>query len=220
MHGLIAYARAFLNFRAGEDTCKRNTMIDEKLLLAFGADCKRLEKGQAVFREGEAAHYYYQIREGQVKASNYNDQGREFIQGIFEAGQSFGEPALFGGFPYPATAEALQPTVVFRLPHSKLLELLQAHFEVQIRFLEVLSKRLHYKSMIANELSVHAPEHRILALLDFLKKEKGGDGRYEVKLTRQKIADLTGLRVETVIRTINALVDQKKLIKDKRKIYR
>ena len=199
---------------------KQTAMIDEKILLAFDADCKRLEKGQVVFREGEAAHYYYQIREGGVKASNYNDQGREFIQGIFEAGQSFGEPALFGGFPYPSTAEALQPTVVFRLAYGKMMELLHAHFEVQIKFLEVLSKRLQYKSMIANELSNHVPEHRILTLLDLLKKENGTEEKYEVKLTRQKIADLTGLRVETVIRTINVLVEQKKLIKAERKIYR
>ena len=100
------------------------------------------------------------------------------------------------------------------------MELLHAHFEVQIKFLEVLSKRLQYKSMIANELSNHVPEHRILTLLDFLKKENGTEEKYEVKLTRQKIADLTGLRVETVIRTINVLVEQKKLIKAERKIYR
>jgi len=74
--------------------------------------------------------------------------------------------------------------------------------------------------MIANELSGHAPEHRILTLLDFLKKESGVKGKHKVKLTRQKIADLTGLRVETVIRTINVLVAQKKLMKTERKIYR
>lgn len=199
---------------------KQADMIDEKILLAFGADYKQLEKSQVVFREGEDAHYYYQIQAGQVKASNYNDQGREFIQGIFETGQSFGEPAFLGRFPYPSTAEALQPTVVLKLPYEKMMELLKQHFEVKIKFLEVLSKRLQYKSMIANELSNHVPEHRILTLLDFLKKENGTKEKYEVKLTRQKIADLTGLRVETVIRTINVLVEQKKLLKTERRIYR
>lgn len=44
-------------------------------------------------------------------------------------------------------------------------------------------------------------------------------GKYEVSLTRQQLADLTGLRVETVIRTIKNLATKKKLEIINRKIF-
>jgi CRP-like cAMP-binding protein len=42
---------------------------------------------------------------------------------------------------------------------------------------------------------------------------------YEVTLTRQQISELTGLRVETVIRAIKKLEKSKKLSIKERKVY-
>lgn len=40
-----------------------------------------------------------------------------------------------------------------------------------------------------------------------------------VKLTRQQIADMTGLRVETVIRSIRQMEEKGELVIDKGKVY-
>jgi CRP-like cAMP-binding protein len=40
-----------------------------------------------------------------------------------------------------------------------------------------------------------------------------------VELTRQQIADMTGLRVETVIRSIRHMQDKGALVIDKGKVY-
>ena len=69
------------------------------------------------------------------------------------------------------------------------------------------------------ELSIHPPEHRILTLLHHLKDSANAEGLFEVKLTRQQISDLTGLRVETVIRAIKQLEKTEKLILKQRKVY-
>lgn len=196
-------------------------MINEELLLKYGATLKKLQKEQVLFQEGSSSTFYYQVRSGEMIMFNLSDGGKEFIQGIFTAGQSFGEPALFGGFPYPASARALQPTVLLRISYERLLVLLKDHFEIQVSILSNLSKRLAYKSMIMKEISSYNPEHRILTLLDFLKKEHGEKGTpYEVKLSRQKIADLTGLRVETVIRAIQSLKQKKELFAKGRRVFR
>ena len=74
--------------------------------------------------------------------------------------------------------------------------------------------------MIGREISMYDAGHRIITLIDFLKKRDGHtDKLYEVTLTRQQIADLTGLRVETVIRAIRVLSNTE-LIRKGRKIYR
>ena len=93
--------------------------------------------------------------------------------------------------------------------------------EVNLAVSEVLSQRLYYKSIMASELSSQDAEHRIIKLIDYFKEEIGvpSDVKYKVPLTRQQIADLTGLRVETVIRAIKTLEQKGGLkIKD-RKIF-
>ncbi|WP_306301125.1 cyclic nucleotide-binding domain-containing protein [Tenacibaculum maritimum] len=70
-------------------------MIHNELLLKYGAKTQEYTKNKIIFSENEYAKNYYQIISGAVKMSNFNDDGKEFIQGIFYKQQSFGEPPLF-----------------------------------------------------------------------------------------------------------------------------
>src|SRR5690606_5118483 len=98
------------------------------------------------------------------KMYNLNENGKEFVQGIFYDGESFGEPPLFADFKYPASASAIKPTELYKLSKSKLFELLTSNPEINLKFTKALAKRLYYKATILKEISVHPPEHRILAL--------------------------------------------------------
>ncbi|MEF9477343.1 helix-turn-helix domain-containing protein [Chryseobacterium sp. 1B4] len=53
--------------------------------------------------------------------------------------------------------------------------------------------------------ALESPSEKIINLFNYLKKSKSLTDPYQVFLTRQQIASLTGLRVETVIRTIKKL---------------
>ena len=76
-----------------------------------------------------------------------------------------------------------------------------------------------YKAKIAREVSIYPPEHRILTLLHHLKGNSERDSSFEVPLTRQQISDLTGLRVETVIRAIKKLEKSEALAIIDRKVF-
>jgi CRP-like cAMP-binding protein len=67
----------------------------------------------------------------------------------------------------------------------------------------------------------HDPEHSISALLNYFKETKKNicTKCNMVKLTRQQIADMTGLRVETVIRTIRSMHEKGDLHIKKGKVY-
>lgn len=183
-------------------------MIKEDLLIEFGALTIGIEKNENLFNEGEHANFYYQIKTGEIKMYNLTEDGKEFVQGIFSDGKSFGEPPLLGDFKYPASAAATQPTKLLKLHKDKFINLLRNHADIHLSFTALLSNRLAYKAMIGKEVSMYPPEHRILTLLNYLKKEAGKE-QYIVDLTRQQIAELTGLRVETVIRAIKKLEVQK-----------
>lgn len=182
-------------------------MIPEHTLLSYGAQLKSFKKGEFIFEKGQTAKYYYQVVAGEVKMNNYNQEGKEFIQGIFKQGSSFGEPPLFIERAYPANAEAMQVAEVLQLPKAAFLALLQAE-GLYLEVVSTLAKRLYFKATLAVEISYEQPEHRILTLLNYLKKyadKANVEDCYRVDLTRKEIAHLTGLRVETVIRAIKAL---------------
>jgi CRP-like cAMP-binding protein len=77
---------------------------------------------------------------------------------------------------------------------------------------------LRYKSMVLTEISSHEPEHRILSLLNYYKSKNGFGSKVLIPYTRQQLADMSGLRVETVIRTVKKMEKEKKLSLDGHKI--
>ncbi len=190
-------------------------IIPEDLIVEFGGKLIYHKKNTAIFDQGTEPLHYYQVKTGEVKMVNYSPDGQEFIQGFFQEGQSFGEPPVFASFPYPASAICCRDSSVYKLTKDHFFSLLEEHFEIHKRFNELLSRRLQYKGMILNEISSHPPEHRILTLVRFLKASFSPDEEFTVPYTRQQIADMTGLRVETVIRTVRKMEEAGELtIKD------
>ncbi len=197
-------------------------MIDETILVQYGAVELKLEKGAFLFHEKERAAHYFQVKTGKIKMFNLNAEGKLFTQGMFEAGESFGEPPLFTDSNYPACTVAEENTTLHKLSKAKFFKLLKENPEIHLMVTRMMATRLLYKSMLLKEISSFKPEHRILSLIDYLKKEEGipANQQYEVSLTRQHIADLTGLRVETVIRSVKTLEKEGSLDIRGHKIYR
>jgi CRP/FNR family cyclic AMP-dependent transcriptional regulator len=197
-------------------------MIDPDVLKKYGAREIHLEKDEAVFHEEEEALNYFQIAQGSIKMITNSPEGKEFIQGVFKVNDSFGEPPLFCNFPYPSAAIAIEPTIIIKLAKENFFRLLKENFEIHLLMDQVLCQRLRYKSMVLSEISSYDPEHRIISLLKYFKTDGGSqmkkenkvmrsDFSYTVPFTRQQIADMSGLRVETVIRTVKKMETEGKV---------
>lgn len=184
----------------------------------YNARLARIRKGQILFGEGEMAADFFLLEEGEVRMYILNHDGQEFTQGVFLAGESFGEPALLGDFPYPSSAIAVTDGKVWRLSKSSFLQLLKENFALHLKLDHVLCQRLQYKSMILTEISAHTPEHRLTTIMNYLKSKMNLKEKAIIPYTRQQLADMTGLRVETVIRTIKKMEQNGKLILEGRKI--
>jgi CRP-like cAMP-binding protein len=196
-------------------------MIEPEMIRQYGGQEVKLEKDAVLFHEGDTALNYFQIVSGSIKMANYSYDGQEFIQGIFEDNESFGEPPLFADFKYPSDAIAIRDTVLMKLRKEAFFKLLKENFEIHLKFTQIFSRRLKYKSMILREISSYAPDHRVLTLINYFKAQSGTpkSEKFQVPYTRQQIADMTGLRVETVIRTVSRLKDEGKISVIKHKIY-
>lgn len=190
-------------------------MIDTVLLQQYGAKVTTYKKGEYVFYQGCQPLYFNQVLTGKVKMNNYNEKGKEFIQSIFYAGQSFGDPPLFLDNCYASNAVAIVSSTVIQISKEKFLVLLSENIEASLAMNKSLAKGLYYKLIMSADISSADPTKRILTLFEYLKSDElsvKDQFCLALDLTRQQIADLTGLRVETVIRTVKKM-EEKKLLR-------
>ncbi|QIY90096.1 Crp/Fnr family transcriptional regulator [Chryseobacterium gallinarum] len=195
-------------------------VINESILHSAGAEVKEYHPTENLFCEGDSPHYYYQIITGEVKLNNYDEEGKEFIQNILSKGQSCGESILFIDKPYPMNAEAITECSVLKLSKSAFFALLNESSELCMEVNSFLSERLYYKFIMMQNVSSQSPSKRLKGLMDYLKSFQKDERPYSfmIPLTRQQMASLTGLCVETAIRTIKHM-ERNKIVKiENRKI--
>ncbi|MDD2983210.1 MAG: Crp/Fnr family transcriptional regulator [Crocinitomicaceae bacterium] len=196
-------------------------MEEIELLKKAGGKIKNFKKKEIVFFESEHVFHYHFIISGRVKMLNASETGKEYVHGIFGSGESFGEPALFGNENYPATAIAIDDCSLLVLEKTLFFQLLQSNYDYHLAFTAKMCKRLRYKTIMTYAISSLDAQDRLLSLFAYLKEDqkiKNNDESYTVDLTRKEIAELTGLRIETVIRAVKKMVLEGKLKMDKRKI--
>lgn len=151
---------------------------------------------------------------------NSNDEGKEFTQGLFCKGNSFGEPPLFIDQPYPSKAITIQDSTIIKLSKDKFLKILDEYPSIQKSFMILLANKIHSKSNTSKEIINQKPEFRIVAFLNtHKKKSECCTEKVLIPYTRQEIANFTGLRVETVIRVLCKMNTCEKLEIVNHKIY-
>ena len=196
-------------------------MIAEEILQRYSAAERIAKREQLLFEQGEMPRYYYQLIRGQVLMYNTSAQAEHFAQGLFHAGQSFGEPPLLGDFTYPASAIALQPSQIWRLPKITFLQLLAENPTIHWQFTQLLAQRLQRKSLLLARLAYDSLPERLLHVLLELKKNlhPATHTLAHIPLTRKVLAQMIGARLETTVRAIHALAERGDLVLQRHKIY-
>jgi CRP-like cAMP-binding protein len=196
-------------------------VIQEDLLITFGADIIKVQKSELLFEEHNAPEYYFQIKTGKIKLTNFQSDNREFIQSIHEDGESVGEIFLFSKSKYPINAVSMEDCTVFRLESPKLLKLLESNFEIQMKFLHYIAKRTYYTYIFLNSLISEDATHQLLTILNHLKdsQNKSEPYSYKIPYTRKELAFLTGLRIETVIRILKKMQSENLIKIIKGRVY-
>jgi CRP/FNR family cyclic AMP-dependent transcriptional regulator len=176
------------------------------------------KKGAVVYEPGQSPRYVYFIKSGEIRMVTVNNDGKEFIQGVFKPKQYFGEPALLLQRSYLAYTIASLDTELILLDRSDFLKLLEEDRAFSMNLIETLSSRLFYKSMMLEELANEQAEHRLHTLITYLWRDIGKGESLD--FTRQALADMSGLRVETVIRTIKKMAASGELKLNRGKIVK
>lgn len=195
--------------------------IDYDILITYGAVARKFVKGEFIFYEDTAPYYYYQLISGEVRLYSANAEGKELTQGVFTAGQSFGEPPLLLDKIYPSTAQANTDSVIIKIKKEHFFNLLNDYPEFIRKMMYCFAERIYNKSTSVRVWVQQTPEDKIKQFLSNTKSFAMGDCNSEQLLpyTRQQIADFTGLRVETVIRTLSRMSKDGKVKIINHKLY-
>ena len=118
----------------------------------------------------------------------------------------------------------LRVSVVMRISRENFIHILNDFPEISRALLYSFAERIYEKSAMAQVWVGHSPEEKIEQFLIKNKQKNVEDGENEddenlVLFTRQQIADFTGLRVETVIRTLKKMSESGKVKIINHKLY-
>jgi CRP-like cAMP-binding protein len=175
------------------------------------------ERDQYLFFEGDRAEWLVFVAEGRVKMIKHSESGRETILATFGPGQIVGEVGVLVGEVYPATAQALEPTVTFSLRRAEYVNLVQGHPDLAWALIEELGHRLQRAQETIRSMAVEKVERRVARVLLRMANTAGkrledadtpGAVLITVPLSRQDIADMAGTVIETAIRTMSRFQKQ------------
>ncbi|MFH0847568.1 MAG: Crp/Fnr family transcriptional regulator [Chloroflexota bacterium] len=157
--------------------------------------------GEFVFWEGEKPRWFYLVLEGRVKALKYSSSGKEFIIAFLGPGEMLGELAVLENQPYPASAQATTETRLLGLSRDDFTDFLTKHPEIPLRIITILGERLKTAQTRLRDLAGERAEARLARILLMLSSKLGSS----LPFTRQEIADMAGLTIETAIRILSRL---------------
>lgn len=192
--------------------------IDKNILIAYGGVAKRFSKGDFIFEENDNPRFFHQIIEGKVCVYSSNAEGKELIHGVYSNDEGFGEAAVLSELPYPSTAEAKTDGVIIKITKDKLLNIFKDYPELPNQLLFDFAQFIYEKEKMMQVWVSHTPEDKIMRFIE-QKFEITPEKETLIPYTRQAIANFTGLRVETVIRTLNRMKKEGKVRIENRKLY-
>jgi signal transduction histidine kinase len=96
-----------------------SSLKDDELHCIEGVQEIQIEKDEVLVRQGEAAHFFWILLEGEFRIEQTLGEGNEVALGKIEAGNAFGELPLLANIPNAATIRATQPSHLLQLDEDQ-----------------------------------------------------------------------------------------------------
>lgn len=161
--------------------------------------------GAEIFSEGESSGGLHVVRSGRVRVYKLGPEGKEQILHIWGPGEPFGEAAAFEDVPYPANAEAMEPTTTLFIPRAGLIEEIRRDPDFALALVTLLSRRLRRLAGLVESLSLREVPGRLAAFLLLPSHRQSGANRVLLDMPKTQLAALIGTIPETLSRILRRL---------------
>jgi CRP-like cAMP-binding protein len=166
-----------------------------------------LDKGLTLFQKGDRSDGTYILVYGLIKLGIPSSHGNDKVLELIRPGQSFGEAMMFLDEPYPYYAEAVESSLLLRLPKSALLRVIEQSPLIARQMMVGLSYRLHG---FIRDVERHSLQNATQRVIDYLLQVSERQGVLEIQLELKKnlVASLLNLSPETFSRVLHQLVEE------------
>lgn len=169
---------------------------------------RRVARGEAVYRQGDAPNEIYKIIEGCIKLCNYSLEGKEVIAGELREGDCFGEMGVLDGLPRVSCAIATQDTVIRVLSRERFEELVAAHPEVMRRLATMLCRRVRYLYALneeASELTLHQRVARTVLRMAYSRSSDPSGREVYIAISQEELGQMLGASRQSVNKELKSL---------------
>ena len=175
-----------------------------------GRDVDRYKKKQRIYSEANHPVRLYYLQKGKVKIYKTNDDGKELILTIVNAGEFFGYIAMLENTVYRESADALEDAEVAAIPRNEFEELMHTNPEVSRKFIKLLASDVRTKEEQLLRIAYSSLRRKVAdALLTVHKRYVAEGQQTEIILTRENLAALAGTATESLIRTLTDFKSEK-----------
>jgi CRP-like cAMP-binding protein/CheY-like chemotaxis protein len=185
--------------------------LDTLTKLSAERSLKAFKKKEVVYSEGSHPKGVFFVNSGTIKTSLTNDEGKELITGLYNAGDFFGYLALLEQTKYMDTAVAMEPAEICMIPREDFNSLVFNSPEVSKKFIKLLSNELASKEDQLLKLAYNSVRKRVAEALVALydKYAAENETQFSMKISREDLSNLVGTSTETVIRTLSDFKEER-----------
>ena len=196
-----------------------NFEINDQFIFDTQAEIKKYSKGSLIANEGNKSLYFYYLIEGELSVYNFTPEGKEFLQHKVKEKNFFGEPAVLLEKPFPGNVEVTSEFAeILKIKRDNFLNYLRNNPDWCLEFTKSIAEKSIIKSNSLKNIVFLNPEDRIIK--QFNDYKEGAEQKMVIDLTRKELSNMTGLRIETIIRTIKKMEKEGKLeIKNGKVVY-
>ena len=171
--------------------------------IAKGTLERSFAKGEVLFLEGEYCLDLYVVKTGRIRIFKSSPDGREQVLLTAGEGATFNDVPVFDGGSNPASASALEISIVYIIPRETVLSLM-ADCLVAKSIIELFAARLRHLTTLVEDLSFRSVVSRIAKMLLDLVVAEGGQSPVP-RLTQDEMANIVGSVRDVVGRALKAL---------------
>lgn len=191
---------------------------DERRGLAAHARIQAFARGDALFREGQAAADPALLLSGLVKLSRLAAGGRECVLHVVRPGRLLDAGVLFYEGGLPASAVAVKSGRALCLERGAMLEALARNARLGLALIAALClrQRLLINKIAGSQGRISVLRRVAAWLLHRAKMEKSSE--LEISVTREVLASQLGISRESLSRGLSALGVRGLIISERRRI--
>jgi len=181
---------------------------------------KKYRKNHPIFTEGTLPSGIFYLQSGKVKKYKMDNDGREQIIYIYNAGEFFGYSSVLSESTYGDTAVAIENAIISFITIKDFNEILDESSSFSRLLLKSLSHEFGVLANLMAVLSQRTVRERVALNLLILHDKYKVDGvaHTYIMLSRSDLANMAGTVIETLARVLHDFKYDKLISTDGRKI--